>query len=117
MHRIIARAQLSPNVTRLVVEAPRLAEIRRPGQFVIVRLGPGAERIRAPVKSVDETCHSGRCRRAERRRLEHRVQPRGVKAPADERRVARARQVLGLVDEATFDEAMDLRKMARGSAG
>jgi ferredoxin/flavodoxin---NADP+ reductase len=45
MHRVVDRAQLSPNVTRLVVEAPRLAEVRRPGQFVIVRLGPGAERI------------------------------------------------------------------------
>ena len=45
MHSIIARDQLSPNVTRLVVEAPRIAAIRQPGQFVIVRRGPGAERI------------------------------------------------------------------------
>jgi NAD(P)H-flavin reductase len=42
MHPIVARSQLSPNVTRLVVEAPRIAEIRKPGQFVIVRRGPGA---------------------------------------------------------------------------
>ena len=40
MHPIVATDQLSPNVTRLVVEAPRIAEIRQPGQFVIVRLGP-----------------------------------------------------------------------------
>jgi ferredoxin--NADP+ reductase len=53
MHRIVARAQLSPNVTRLVVEAPRLAEIRRPGQFVIVRLGPGAERIPLTIADAD----------------------------------------------------------------
>ena len=53
MHRIIARAQLSPNVTRLVVEAPRLAEIRQPGQFVIVRLGPGAERIPLTIADAD----------------------------------------------------------------
>ncbi len=45
MYKIVATEQLSPNVTRLVVEAPRIAEIRQPGQFVIVRLGPGAERI------------------------------------------------------------------------
>jgi ferredoxin--NADP+ reductase len=45
MHPIRATAQLSPNVWRLVVEAPRIAEIREPGQFVIVRQRPGAERI------------------------------------------------------------------------
>src|SRR3989304_4874195 len=45
MHLIVDKSQLSPNVTRLVVEAPRIAEIRQPGQFVIVRRGPGAERI------------------------------------------------------------------------
>jgi ferredoxin/flavodoxin---NADP+ reductase len=53
MHHIVARAQLSPNVTRLVVEAPRLAEVRRPGQFVIVRLGPGAERIPLTIADAD----------------------------------------------------------------
>jgi ferredoxin/flavodoxin---NADP+ reductase len=54
MHPIVARAQLSPNVTRLVVEAPRIAEIRRPGQFVIVRRGPGAERIPLTIADVDK---------------------------------------------------------------
>jgi ferredoxin/flavodoxin---NADP+ reductase len=53
MHTIIARDQLSPNVTRLVVEAPRIAAIRRPGQFVIVRLGPGAERIPLTIADAD----------------------------------------------------------------
>ena len=53
MHRIVARDQLSPNVTRLVVEAPRIAAIRRPGQFVIVRLGPGAERIPLTIADAD----------------------------------------------------------------
>jgi ferredoxin/flavodoxin---NADP+ reductase len=45
MHKITAKQALSPNVTRLEVEARRIAEIRRPGQFVIVRKGEGAERI------------------------------------------------------------------------
>jgi ferredoxin--NADP+ reductase len=54
MHPIVARAQLSPNVTRLVVEAPRIAEIRQPGQFVIVRRGPGAERIPLTIADVDK---------------------------------------------------------------
>jgi len=53
MHPIIATDQLSPNVTRLVIEAPRIAEIRRPGQFVIVRLGPGAERIPLTIADAD----------------------------------------------------------------
>jgi ferredoxin/flavodoxin---NADP+ reductase len=53
MHRVVERTQLSPNVTRLVVEAARLAEVRRPGQFVIVRLGPGAERIPLTIADAD----------------------------------------------------------------
>ncbi len=53
MHPIVSKAQLSPNVTRLVVEAPRIAEIRRPGQFVIVRRGPGGERIPLTIADVD----------------------------------------------------------------
>ncbi len=53
MHPILASNQLSPNVWRLVVDAPRIAEIRRPGQFVIVRLGPGAERIPLTIADGD----------------------------------------------------------------
>jgi ferredoxin--NADP+ reductase len=53
VHRIVSRTQLSPNVARLVIEAARLAEIRRPGQFVIVRLGPGAERIPLTIADAD----------------------------------------------------------------
>ncbi|MGZ6269657.1 MAG: sulfide/dihydroorotate dehydrogenase-like FAD/NAD-binding protein [Candidatus Limnocylindrales bacterium] len=53
MHPIVEKAQLSSNVTRLVVTAPRVAEIRRPGQFVIVRLGPGAERIPLTIADAD----------------------------------------------------------------
>jgi ferredoxin--NADP+ reductase len=36
-----------------VIEAPRIAEIRRPGQFVIVRLGEGAERIPLTIADAD----------------------------------------------------------------
>jgi ferredoxin--NADP+ reductase len=54
MHPILSRQQLSPNVTRFVVEAPRIAQIRQPGQFVIVRRGPGAERIPLTVADVDK---------------------------------------------------------------
>jgi ferredoxin--NADP+ reductase len=53
VHPIVAKSQLSPNVTRLDVEAPRIARIRRPGQFVIVRLGPGAERIPLTIADAE----------------------------------------------------------------
>lgn len=53
MHRIVARQQLSPNVTRLEVEAARLAAIRQPGQFVIVRRGEGCERIPLTIADAD----------------------------------------------------------------
>ena len=57
MHSIVEREQLSPNVVRLVVEAPRIAKVRRPGQFVIVRKGPGAERI--PLTIADNDPEAG----------------------------------------------------------
>ena len=57
MHQVVEREQLSPNVVRLVVEAPRIAKIRRPGQFVIVRSGPGGERI--PLTIADNDAEAG----------------------------------------------------------
>jgi ferredoxin/flavodoxin---NADP+ reductase len=53
VHTIVDREQLSPNVTRLVVLAPRIAEVRQAGQFVIVRRGPGAERIPLTIADAD----------------------------------------------------------------
>ena len=57
MHRILARQTLSPNVTRLDVSAPRIAEIRAPGQFVIVHLAENSERI--PLTIADSNPGSG----------------------------------------------------------
>ena len=53
MHSIVAKAQLSPNVTRLDVVAPRIAQIRQPGQFVIVHRAEGAERIPLTIADAD----------------------------------------------------------------
>ena len=53
MYPIVEREQLSPNVVRLVVEAKRIAEVRRPGQFVIVRRGPASERIPLTIADHD----------------------------------------------------------------
>lgn len=57
MHTIVAKAQLSPNVTRIDVSAPRIAQIRKAGQFVIVRRGEGAERI--PLTIADSNPEAG----------------------------------------------------------
>ncbi len=53
MHKVITKTTLSPNVTRLDVEARRIAEIRRPGQFVIVHRAEGAERIPLTIADAD----------------------------------------------------------------
>lgn len=53
MHRIIANQQLAPAVHRLVIEAPLVARARRPGQFVIVRLDQGHERIPLTIADGD----------------------------------------------------------------
>ncbi len=57
MHSIVSKKQLSPNVTRLDVLAPRIAQIRKAGQFVIVRRGEGAERI--PLTIADSDAAAG----------------------------------------------------------
>ena len=53
MHKVISKSRLSPNVTRLDVVATRIAQIRQPGQFVIVRRGEGAERIPLTIADAD----------------------------------------------------------------
>ena len=57
MHRILNQRRLSPNVTRIDVEAARIARIRQPGQFVIVHLADGSERI--PLTIADADAGSG----------------------------------------------------------
>jgi len=57
MHPIVGKTQLSPNVTRLEVEAPRIAQIRLAGQFVIVRAAEGSERI--PLTIADANPEHG----------------------------------------------------------
>jgi ferredoxin--NADP+ reductase len=57
MHRILAKQTLSPNVTRLDVHAPRIAQIRQAGQFVIVHLAENSERI--PLTIADSNPATG----------------------------------------------------------
>lgn len=58
MHTILSNKLLAPGVTRLDVLAPRIAEIRKPGQFVIVRRGHGAERIPLTIADGDAAAGS-----------------------------------------------------------
>jgi len=53
MHPILAKQELSPNVTRLDVRAPRIAQIRQAGQFVIVHLAERSERIPLTIADSD----------------------------------------------------------------
>jgi ferredoxin--NADP+ reductase len=53
MHRILSRELLAPDVVRFWVEAPPIARKRRPGQFVIIRLGEGGERIPLTIADAD----------------------------------------------------------------
>jgi ferredoxin/flavodoxin---NADP+ reductase len=51
---VMSSTKLSAAVHKLVVRAPRVASVRQPGQFVIVRLGPGAERIPLTIADSDK---------------------------------------------------------------
>ncbi|MBI5534210.1 MAG: sulfide/dihydroorotate dehydrogenase-like FAD/NAD-binding protein [Deltaproteobacteria bacterium] len=50
---VVAKDFLAPKVTRYVISAPDIARRRRPGQFVIVRLHEGGERIPLTIADGD----------------------------------------------------------------
>jgi NAD(P)H-flavin reductase len=53
MFEVLSNEVLAPQVHRLIVRAPRVAAARQPGQFVIVRLEEGAERIPLTIADAD----------------------------------------------------------------
>jgi ferredoxin--NADP+ reductase len=53
MHRILSRDVLAPDVVRFWIEAPHIARKRRPGQFVILRIGGEGERIPLTIADAD----------------------------------------------------------------
>ncbi len=53
MFKIVSNEVLAPSVHRLVVEAPRVAAARLPGQFVMVRVAEGGERIPLTIADAD----------------------------------------------------------------
>lgn len=53
-HRIVEASWLAPQVKRFVVEAPHVTRHCGPGQFVIVRVMPGGERIPLTIGRADK---------------------------------------------------------------
>ena len=53
MFKIIDKEHFSEHVVKFEVEAPEIARSRRPGHFVIVRVGDGGERIPLTIAASD----------------------------------------------------------------
>ena len=53
MFNVISNEILAENLHKMVVSAPRIARARKPGQFVMVRLAPGEERIPLTISDAD----------------------------------------------------------------
>ncbi len=53
MNKIIAKKHFSENVVELVIEAPRIAQSRRAGHFVIVRVDAHGERMPLTISDTD----------------------------------------------------------------
>ena len=54
MSRIVDKEYFSKNVVKLVLEAPEIARSRKPGHFVIIKIGEKGERIPLTIASADE---------------------------------------------------------------
>ncbi|MFI5144266.1 MAG: sulfide/dihydroorotate dehydrogenase-like FAD/NAD-binding protein [Ignavibacteria bacterium] len=57
MHKIHLTEFLAPNIKRFIIEAPKIALKRKAGQFVIIRLKEGGERI--PLTIADSNIENG----------------------------------------------------------
>ena len=57
LNRIIEKQDLSENVVRMVLEAPTIAQKRRAGQFIILKIDEKGERI--PLTIVDSDTQEG----------------------------------------------------------
>ncbi|MBU1105999.1 MAG: sulfide/dihydroorotate dehydrogenase-like FAD/NAD-binding protein [Candidatus Riflebacteria bacterium] len=57
MNKIVEKYKLSESVFKFIVEAPMIAKSRKPGNFVILRIGDRGERI--PLTIVDSDTEKG----------------------------------------------------------
>ena len=53
MYRIVKKVELRPTVTLYEIEAPLVAKKAQPGQFIILRVDEGGERIPITINSYD----------------------------------------------------------------
>lgn len=53
MYKILEKKSLNPTVTRMVIDAPRVAKKAQPGMFVILRVDSDGERIPLTVADYD----------------------------------------------------------------
>ena len=53
MNKILSKEHFSEHVVKFEVEAPLIAKSRKPGHFVIVRVGEGGERIPLTIADAD----------------------------------------------------------------
>lgn len=54
MHKIVASEALAPDIKRITISAPIIAEKRKPGQFIILRLYETGERIPLTIFDSDD---------------------------------------------------------------
>lgn len=54
MSKIVDKEFFSKNVVKIVLEAPEIARSRKPGHFVIIKIGDKGERIPLTIASADE---------------------------------------------------------------
>jgi len=54
MSKILEKEIFSKNVVKLVLDAPEIARSRKPGHFVIIKIGEKGERVPLTIASADE---------------------------------------------------------------
>src|SRR5574339_323392 len=57
MHKIFSATFIAPNIKRFTIEAPKIAQKRKAGQFVIIRISDNGERI--PLTIADSDSEKG----------------------------------------------------------
>ncbi len=55
VHKIIEKQFLAPDVVSIRLQAPRIAQARKPGQFIILRIAEGGERLPLTIADADSS--------------------------------------------------------------
>ncbi len=55
VHKIIEKQLLAPDVVSIRLQAPRIAQARKPGQFIILRIAEGGERLPLTIADADSS--------------------------------------------------------------